>query len=100
MKTLGKYEIINKLGEGTFGEVYLAKDTSLKQEVALKVLKSAWMSNPFMIKRFLTEAQSAAQLFHQNIATIFEFGESGGRLFIAMQYVEGDSLKDSITKKS
>lgn len=90
--TLGKYEILRPLGEGATAVVYLARDSSLGREVALKVLKPHLASDPEMFKYFLREAQTAAALHHPHIAPIYDMGESGGRFFIAMHRVEGRSL--------
>jgi serine/threonine protein kinase len=88
-KTIGNYKIIKNLGEGGMGVVYLAENLILKRTVALKVLTRTGERN---IKRFIREAQSIAQLEHSNIIKIYEFGESQGKYFIAMEYIEGEDL--------
>jgi len=95
---LGKYEIREKLGEGATAEVYCAVDTSLDREVALKLLKPALVAETSTFERFRQEARAAAVLFHPNIATVFEIGEEEGRYFIAMRYIEGNSL-DRVLKE-
>jgi len=88
----GKYEIISALGEGATAFVYHARDTQLKREVALKVLKSALVADGTAFERFMQEAQAAANLFHPHIATVLDMGEAEGRYYIAMRYVAGKSL--------
>jgi len=78
------------------GEVYLAEDTSLKRKVALKFLPEYLQSDEVAQKRFLREAQSAAALDHPYICHIHEVGEAEGKSFIAMEYVEGHTLKDRL----
>jgi predicted Ser/Thr protein kinase/TolB-like protein len=98
-KTISHYRIIEKLGEGGMGEVYLAEDTKLRRTVALKFLPSEYTSEPELKARFMREAQAAAALNHPNIITVHEVAEHEGRLYIAMEYVEGESLKDLVSKK-
>ena len=89
---LAKYEIHEKLGEGATAEVYHARDTVLGRDVALKVLKPALVPDPSAFARFVQEAQAAAKLFHNHIATVLDMGDADGRYFIAMRYVPGKSL--------
>ncbi len=93
------YRIIEKIGAGGMGEVYLAEDTELDRKIALKFLPSHLCQNEDCRKRFKREAQAAAGLDHPNIAGIHEVGEYNGRPFFAMQVVEGQSLKDVIAGK-
>ena len=95
-KTISHYKIIEKLGEGGMGMVYLAEDTKLKRQVALKFLSSKSVSGKEEKSRFNREAQAAAALNHPNIATIFEIDEHEGDMFIAMEYVEGQNLKQLV----
>lgn len=90
---LGRYEIRSELGRGASSRVFLAADGRLKRLVALKVLH---LSEATQIARFLREARVAASLDHPNIVRVFDAGEEGGRLFIAMQPVEGSSLRDVV----
>ena len=93
---LGRYQIRSLLGAGGMGEVYLAQDTSLNRKVALKVLPVDLASNQDRMRRFKQEATSAASLNHPNIAHIYEIGEANGVNFIAMEYVDGVTLRDKI----
>src|SRR4026209_2245054 len=93
---LGRYEIRSLLGAGGMGEVYRAQDTSLHRRVALKVLPPEVASNQDRMRRFKQEASAAASLNHPSIAHIYEIGESDGLNFIAMEYVEGSTLRAKI----
>jgi eukaryotic-like serine/threonine-protein kinase len=92
-ETLGHYKIRSVLGEGGMGKVYLAEDTKLRRNVALKVLPSLARDNKEGRRRSLREAQAAAALDHPNICAIYAVDEAGGRSYIAMQYVEGETLE-------
>jgi eukaryotic-like serine/threonine-protein kinase len=96
---LGRYEIRSLLGAGGMGEVYLAQDTSLNRRVALKVLPAEVASNHDRMRRFKQEATSAASLNHPNIAHIYEIGQSDDLNFIAMEYVDGTTLRDKMHKE-
>ncbi|HEY8225535.1 MAG TPA: protein kinase [Pyrinomonadaceae bacterium] len=96
---LGRYELRSKIGEGGMGEVYLAEDTRLHRKVAIKVLPDDPGANRDRMRRFEQEAQAAAALNHPNIAHIYEIGESEGMTFIAMEYVEGATLRERIHRQ-
>src|SRR5213593_4566214 len=91
---LGRYEIRSKLGEGGMAEVYLTEDTRLHRKVALKILPGEVASNQDRMRRFNQEATAAAALNHPNIAHIYEIGEHEGTNFIAMELVEGLTLRE------
>ena len=93
---LGRYEVRSLLGAGGMGEVYLAQDPSLNRKVALKVLPAEVASNHDRMRRFKQEATAAASLNHPNIAHVYEIGEASGLNFIAMEYVDGSTLRDKI----
>jgi len=93
------YKIIEKIGAGGMGEVYLAEDTKLNRKVALKFLPQHLCQDEDCRKRFTREAQAAAGLDHPNIAGIYEVGEFNGRPFFAMQVVEGQSLREVVAGK-
>ncbi|HSP62036.1 MAG TPA: protein kinase, partial [Pyrinomonadaceae bacterium] len=89
---IAHYQILSVLGEGGMGKVFLAEDTKLKRKVALKVLPSLTTNDPAARQRLLREARAAARLDHPNICAIYEVGENDGHSYIAMQYIEGQTL--------
>jgi serine/threonine protein kinase/tetratricopeptide (TPR) repeat protein len=97
--TLSHYRIVSKVGAGGMGEVYLAQDTKLDRRVALKILPADVASNRDRMERFIREAKSAAALSHPNIAQIFEIGEYDSTHFIAMEFVEGVTLREKIHRE-
>ena len=94
--TLGRYEIRSLLGAGGMGEVYLAQDTQLRRAVALKFLPDILTRDDDRLRRFEQEAYAASGLNHPNILTIYEIGHIDARRFIAMEYVEGETLRQHI----
>jgi serine/threonine-protein kinase len=98
-KKLGRYEIRSQIGAGGMGEVYLAEDTKLDRKVALKILPAEVASNRERMERFIREAKSAAALSHPNIAQIFEIDEHDGTHFIAMEFIDGQTLREKIHRE-
>ncbi len=95
---IGRYEILSCIGAGGMGEVYLAKDEVLRRKVAIKVLAPSLVNNDHGLHRFEKEALAASALNHPNILTIYEFGILEGRQFIASEYVEGETLRQLLSK--
>jgi tetratricopeptide (TPR) repeat protein len=95
----GRYLIRGTLGRGGMGVVYKADDTVLDRTVAFKVLPDALRENPQALKNFLREAKSAAQLNHPNIVMVYDAGEQDGVFYIAMEYVDGHTLKEIIKRR-
>src|SRR5205809_3771541 len=93
---LGRYEIRSKIGAGGMGEVYLAEDTRLHRKVALKILPAEVAANQDRLRRFTQEATAAAALNHPNIAHIYEIDEVDGQHFIAMEFIDGQTLRECI----
>lgn len=93
---ISHYKLLKKLGAGGMGEVHVAEDIDLKRKVALKFLSPLIASDAANRARFIREARAAAALSHPNVVTIFEVAESESRAFIAMEYVEGETLRDLI----
>ncbi len=90
---LGSFELLGLLGSGGMGEVYRARDERLGREVALKILASDFLATPEYLRRFIGEARTASSLNHRNIVTIFEVGRAGDHPFLAMELVDGPTLR-------
>ena len=93
LTSISRYRILEKLGAGGMGEVYLAEDTKLGRKIALKVLSEELTANRDRLTRFDQEAYAASALNHPNILTIYEMGDEGGRHYIATEYIDGITLR-------
>jgi serine/threonine-protein kinase len=98
-KTLGDYRVLRQLGQGGMGQVYLAEQISLKRKVALKFLRPDLVSNPTSLARFRYEAEAVAKVTHANIVQVYAIGESEGLHFMALEYVDGRTLRDHLARK-
>ncbi len=96
-RTLSHYEVLEKIGSGGMGEVFRARDTRLGRDVAIKVLSAEVASDANRLRRFEREARAASALNHPNIVHIYEIGDHEGTPFIAMEYIEGVTLRELIS---
>src|SRR6476659_6832682 len=93
VETLAHYKILDRIGVGGMGEVYRARDTRLGRTVAIKALPPDVADDPARRDRFMREARAAAALSHPNIAALYEIGDDQGQLFLAFEFVPGETLK-------
>ncbi len=97
--TMGKYQILEKIGAGGMGQVYKAFHSSTERIVAIKVILGKGKINPEVVKRFEREVKAAAKLVHSNIITVFDADQADGRIFMVMEYIKGDDLGGILRKK-
>src|SRR5215470_8042528 len=95
----GSHEIISLLGKGGMGEVYRARDTKLKRDVAIKILPDELSRDPERVSRFQREAEALAALNHQNIGAIYDLQQVDNARFLILELVEGDRLADLLAKR-
>ncbi len=95
---IGGYKIVDELGRGGMGAVYLARQLSLDRPVALKTIQTQWADDPRVIARFIREAYAAGQLIHNNVVQIYDLGQDGDTNFFSMELVPGGSLSDLLKK--
>src|SRR5262245_36806032 len=95
-QTLSHYRILERLGSGGMGEVYLAEDERLRRKLALKILPSRFTQDRERVQRFEHEARAASALNHPNILTIYEIGRQENLYFIATEFIEGGTLRERI----
>ena len=95
-RQIRQYRVISRLGAGGIGEVWLARDTQLTREVALKLLSPQFAGDPYHVRRFRLEARAASTLNHPNIVTIYEIGRADGVDFIAQEFVQGETLRQRL----
>ena len=98
-RTLGDFHILRKIGSGGMGQVYLARQTSLKRDVALKLLRGELNENLTALARFQAEAQAVAKLNHPNIVHIHQVGEADGLRYMVLEFVDGRNLRDYLARK-
>src|SRR5262252_5432975 len=94
--SIAHYEILEKLGAGGMGEVYLARDTRLGRKIALKLLTAELTTDADRLRRFEQEARAASALNHPNIITIFEIGQEGSTHYIATEFIDGQTLRQGM----
>src|SRR5438045_9510210 len=100
MKSIGdRYELSDRLGHGGMATVYLARDHKLDRDVAIKLLADNFAGDDEVRKRFSREAWVAAKLDHPNVVQVFDVGEEDGRPFIVMEYVEGGTVGDRLSRR-
>src|SRR5712692_5316650 len=100
LEQIGKYRVLAKIGQGSMGEVYKGHDPFLNRFVAIKTITASLGADEEIRKRFLREAQSAARLNHPNIITVYDFGEEHGKIYMAMELLEGADLKQAIARRA
>jgi tetratricopeptide (TPR) repeat protein len=99
LEQIGKYKLLEKIGEGAMGEVYKAHDPVLNRFVAVKTISAELGADDTLRKRFEREAQSAARLNHPNIITVFDYGEEQGKIYMAMELLDGSDMKQAIARR-
>jgi len=99
LKKYGRYQLVDEIGQGAMGVVYRAHDPQINRQIALKLLRQDRVTSEDLVQRFLKEAQAMGGLSHPNIATVYDTGRDHGTIFIAMEILQGKSLRDHMRKK-
>ena len=99
MEKIGKYELREVLGRGGMGVVYRAYDPVIAREVAVKIIQQKAVESPDLKARFIREARMAGRFSHENITIIHDMGETDGKMFIVMEYLQGRDLRSIIDKR-
>ena len=99
MKIANRYEVIKEIGKGGMANVYLAFDTILNRQVAIKILKGDMANDPVSLERFKREANTSTKLFHPNAVDVYDVGQEGNMHYIVMEYVKGHTLKQLIKRR-
>ena len=99
MKKYGRYQLVDEIGQGAMGVVYRAHDPQINRQIALKLLRQDRVTSEDLVQRFLKEAQAMGGLSHPNIATVYDTGRDHGTIFIAMEILQGKSLRDHMREK-
>lgn len=98
-KTLGDFQLVRRIGQGGMGQVYLARQLSLKRQVAVKILRTDLAANMTALQRFQAEAEAVAQITHPNIVQVYAINQADGLHYMALEYVEGRNLRDYLSRK-
>lgn len=98
-RTLGDFELVRRIGMGGMGQVYLARQKSLKRQVAIKILKAELAANTTALRRFQAEAEAIANITHANIVQVYAIGDTEGLHYMALEYVDGRNFRDYLEKK-
>ncbi len=96
----GRYRVLQQIGEGGMGQVYLAEHVRMKRKSAIKIMRPAFVHEPEALQRFTREAENASKISHPNVASIFDFGETDeGLVYLAMEFIEGESLSGLLKRE-
>ncbi|VTS04100.1 protein kinase domain-containing protein [Tuwongella immobilis] len=98
-QTLGDFQLLRKLGQGGMGQVYLARQLTLKRQVAVKILRAELAQNVTALRRFQAEAEAVARIVHANIVQVYAIGEQNGLNYMALEFVDGRTLRDYLVRK-
>src|SRR3990172_8840014 len=96
--TIGRYEIVEQIGQGGMATVYKARQPTLDRVVALKVIRAGYSEDPEFLERFRREARAVARLDHPNVVQVYDFEETDGRAILAMQLLEHGTLKERVER--